>query len=173
MNMAVVSEGAVDVRGLTVALDGTLILGDVTFSLPGGSITVVIGPSGAGKSTLLQAVAGLRTPARGEITVGVSRASARRRRDVGFVFQDPLLFPWRRIRHNVEFGLERLGLSGAERHQRAEASLALVNLIDHARKWPHQLSGGQRQRAGLARALAVEPALLLMDEPFAVLSPGI
>ncbi|MCR6735414.1 MAG: ABC transporter ATP-binding protein [Afipia sp.] len=174
MNLHLVADSAVDIRGLSIAFDQTSVLDDVSFSLCSGEITVLVGPSGAGKSTLLHAIAGVLAPVRGEVRIGAQGASIGNlhgRRDISFVFQEPLLFPWRNILRNVEFGLEGIDLSRAERRSRANAALKLVNLSDQAAKWPHQLSGGQRQRIGLARALAVEPTLLLMDEPFAALDP--
>jgi NitT/TauT family transport system ATP-binding protein len=174
MNKRVASDPAVEIRGISISFNQVPVLEDVSFSLRAGEITVVIGPSGAGKSSLLHVIAGVLPPTSGEVRIGIQTTSlvgSVHRRDIGFVFQEPLLFPWRNIRRNVEFGLEGLDVSRADRHRRADATLALVNLTDQAGKWPYQLSGGQRQRIGLARALVVDPTLLLMDEPFAALDP--
>ncbi len=144
--------------------DATPVLMDFSLSIPRGGFVAVVGPSGAGKSTLVRIVSGLMPPTRGTIRVAAERA--RDRRATSIVFQDARLMPWRRILGNVEFGLEGLALDASQRRDRAMKALAAVGLGDHVHKWPHQLSGGQQQRAGIARALAVEPVLLLMDEPF-------
>ncbi len=162
----------VDIRGLAFgygADDGevTVVLEELTLTLGRGGFLAVVGPSGVGKSTLLRVIAGLIQPLRGSVEV-TARPTAGQR-PAAMVFQEPRLLPWRRIAGNVEFGLEGLVADRAERHRRAAAALALVGLAGEERKWPHQLSGGQRQRVGLARALAVQPALLLMDEPFSAL----
>jgi NitT/TauT family transport system ATP-binding protein len=145
----------------------TQILEQLDLRIEGGEFVAIVGPSGAGKSTLLRVLMGLVAPSEGEVRVDIPRQRGRRR--MALVFQDAKLLPWRRIAANVAFGLEGLGLSGAEIAKRADAALDLVNLAAQSARWPHQLSGGQRQRVGLARALAVEPALLLMDEPFGAL----
>lgn len=147
------------------------VLKDVTFSIRQGEFLALVGPSGVGKSTLLRIIAGLVKPRFGEVKVEVFPKEGAR--DFGFVFQDSRLLPWRRVLHNVMYGLENLIPRRPDRVARAEEALALVGLADMADRWPHQLSGGQRQRVGLARALAVRPAILLMDEPFASLDPKI
>ncbi len=162
----------VDIRGLAFGYgdaDGevTIVLEELTLTLGRGGFLAVVGPSGAGKSTLLRVIAGLIPPQSG--TVEVTARPAAGQRPAAMVFQEPRLLPWRRVAGNVEFGLEGLVAARAERHRRAVAALKLVGLAGAERKWPHQLSGGQRQRVGLARALAVQPALLLMDEPFSAL----
>ena len=124
----------------------------------------VVGGSGVGKSTLLRAAAGLAEPASGEVRFQPPARPRRRSRAV--VFQDSRLMPWRTVGGNVGYGLEGLGLDRAERQRRVDAALQLTGLADYGRRWPHQLSGGQAQRVGIARALAVKPDLLLMDEPF-------
>lgn len=129
-----------------------------------GEFIAVVGGSGVGKSTLLRCVAGLSRESGGAITLNVPHRDTGRRR--GIVFQDGRLMPWRRLRSNVAYGLKGLKLSAEEKQARVDEVLALTRLTELADRWPHQLSGGQVQRAGIARALAVHPDLLLMDEPF-------
>jgi NitT/TauT family transport system ATP-binding protein len=130
----------------------------------------LLGPSGCGKSTLLRLVAGLDRPDEGTITLeaaGRSRPGART--PIAFVFQDPCLMPWRRVLENVSLPLELAGAPPGERRERAREALAQVGLIDAADRYPNELSGGMRMRASLARALTTDPAILLLDEPFAAL----
>jgi NitT/TauT family transport system ATP-binding protein len=143
------------------------VFADIDLVLVPGEFTIVVGASGAGKSTLLRIVAGLLAPSAGIVRRHV--AETPERRPIALVFQEPRLMPWRSVADSVALGLEGLALDAAERHRRALAALALVGLADYAERWPHALSGGQRQRVGIARALAVEPDLLLMDEPFGAL----
>jgi len=132
-----------------------------------GEFVIIVGASGAGKSTLLRVVAGLLAPSRG--TLSHSFTERPDQRSVAMVFQEARLMPWRRVRDNVALGLEGLAVSAAERDRRVDDALALVGLASYGSRWAHELSGGQRQRIGIARALAVEPDLLLMDEPFGAL----
>ena len=159
----------VDIRDLGIAYgNGPPVLSGFSATLPERSFTCVVGSSGVGKSTLLRVIAGLTPPAAGAILVpeeGHDETS----RPFALVFQEPRLLPWRRVIDNVMFGLEGLRLSRHQRLARAQEALALVGLADHAGRWPYQLSGGQRQRVNLARALAVRPRLLLLDEPFSAL----
>jgi NitT/TauT family transport system ATP-binding protein len=149
---------------LTAALSG------IDLDIRRGEFVSLIGPSGCGKSTLLRIIADLTQPSGGEVLVnGKSAAAARRGREYGIVFQAPVLFDWRRVEDNVRLPLELLGMSRAEREERAREMLGLVELTDFARHYPYQLSGGMQQRVAIARALALEPALLLMDEPFGAL----
>nr|WP_307796348.1 ABC transporter ATP-binding protein [Amycolatopsis sp. 195334CR] len=144
------------------------VVDDLRFTVEAGELACIVGPSGCGKSTLLRCVAGLIKPSAGEVRLhgdlidGVPD-------DLAVVFQDysRSLFPWLSVRANVEFPLRWRGLSKAERQRRADEALASVNLPDIGGKYPSQLSGGMQQRVSIARALASEPALLLMDEPFA------
>ena len=157
------------IRGRGQTPDRVLkVLGDVTFDVRQGEIVSLIGESGCGKTTLLKIVQGLIRMDGGSILVdGV--AVDHPGRDRGFVFQHASLLPWRRALHNVEFGLELQGIPAAERAGRARKLLDLVGLGHAADQYPHQLSGGMQQRVGLARALAIDPAILLMDEPFSAL----
>lgn len=145
-------------------------LSDIDLKLDAGDFVSFIGPSGCGKTTLMRVIADLETPTDGHISVnGMSPAEARKKRAYGYVFQAPALYPWRTVQKNVMLPLEIMGLSKQEQKQRAEKNLALVNLEGFEKKFPWQLSGGMQQRVSIARALAVEPDLLLMDEPFGAL----
>ncbi|MFI6349037.1 ABC transporter ATP-binding protein [Streptomyces sp. NPDC050560] len=139
----------------------------VSFRVGPGEFVALVGPSGCGKSSLLMAVAGL-TPCRGTITTQ-GRRVRRPDRSVGQVFQSAALFPWRNVLGNVQYGLRVRGDGRAAARARAMEMLELVGLTEHARKYPHELSGGMQQRVNLARALAVDPEILLLDEPFAAL----
>lgn len=135
-----------------------------------GDFVSFIGPSGCGKTTLLRVIADLETPTAGSISVnGMSPEQARLARAYGYVFQSAALYPWRSIANNVALPLEIMGLSSATIKERVASNLELVNLAGFEKKYPWQLSGGMQQRASIARALAVEPDLLLMDEPFGAL----
>ena len=147
-----------------------VVLQDLDLEVRHGDFIALVGQSGAGKSTLLRVIAGLVPVARGHVHVEPPQETESRQ--IGMVFQDARLLPWRRVLANVEYGLEGLVKSRQERRRRALAALDLVGLTEYAERWPHHLSGGQRQRVGLARALAVRPALLLMDEPFGALDPA-
>ncbi len=141
---------------------------NLSFSLQDGEVVSLIGPSGCGKSTLLNMGSGLDPASEGEVFVDgekVVKPSAH----VAFMLQKDLLFPWRTIRQNVELGLEILGTGAAERAKTATELLGICRLSDFANAYPHQLSGGMRQRAALARTLAVNPSVLLADEPFSAL----
>jgi NitT/TauT family transport system ATP-binding protein len=141
-------------------------LRDVSFTMKEGTFLSIVGPSGCGKSTLLRLIDGLQTADSGEILIG-GRPVRGPGLDRGLVFQSPNLLPWRTALGNVGFGLESLGIRGSEKTRRAKALLDTVGLGDFADFYPSQLSGGMQQRVGLARALAIDPAMLLMDEPFA------
>jgi NitT/TauT family transport system ATP-binding protein len=140
----------------------------VSLDVRAGEFVAVVGPSGCGKSTILNLVAGLDRPSEGRILLnGVPVEGPNP--TVGFMLQKDLLLPWRTIVHNVEFGLEARSISRAERRQRALRELERCRLTDFAQSYPYQLSGGMRQRAALARTLAIEPAIVLLDEPFSAL----
>ncbi|MDX1512724.1 MAG: ABC transporter ATP-binding protein [Gammaproteobacteria bacterium] len=139
----------------------------LNISVEEGEFVTLVGVSGAGKSTLLRVVADLIPPNDGSVKV-VAEAD-RARRPIAMVFQAPLLMPWRTIAGNINLGLEGLNVPEQERRERVEQTLNLVGLAGYGERWPYQLSGGQRQRIGIARALAVNPDVLLMDEPFGAL----
>ncbi|MDH2238210.1 ABC transporter ATP-binding protein [Pigmentiphaga sp. GD03639] len=140
-------------------------LADIDLDIDEGEFVVLLGPSGCGKSTLLEILAGLQRPTAGKALFD-GRPIAGPFPSVGVVFQDASLLPWRTVARNVQLGLEIRGRDKALRRQTAKAYLELVGLAGFGDKYPHQLSGGMRQRAGIARALANEPSVLLMDEPF-------
>lgn len=145
-------------------------LSDIDLDVMRGEFVSFIGPSGCGKTTLLRVIADLEKPTAGSIEVnGMTAEQARLNRAYGYVFQAAALYPWRTIAANVSLPLEVMGLPAAERNARIERNLELVNLSGFEKKYPWQLSGGMQQRASIARALAVEPDMLLMDEPFGAL----
>ncbi len=139
----------------------------LNISIEEGEFVTLVGVSGAGKSTLLRVVADLIHPDKGSVKVDAVSDSTRR--PIAMVFQAPLLMPWRTIADNITLGLEGLDVSDQIRRERVEHTLKLVGLVGYGERWPYQLSGGQRQRIGIARALAVNPDILLMDEPFGAL----
>jgi NitT/TauT family transport system ATP-binding protein len=164
----------IDIRNLSLTFvtnDGPVdALSGIDLSVHRGEFVSLIGPSGCGKTTLLRVIADLEQPTGGSISVnGVTPGEARRNRAYGYVFQAAALYPWRNIARNVALPLEIMGLAKAERDKRVAENLAHVNLTGFERKFPWQLSGGMQQRVSIARALAVEPDLLLMDEPFGAL----
>ncbi len=145
-------------------------LSHVDLSIREGEFVSFIGPSGCGKTTLLRVIADLEQATEGQIAVnGMTPNAARKARAYGYVFQAPALYPWRTVERNVALPLEIMGFSAAERRQRIKANIELVNLSGFERKHPWQLSGGMQQRVSIARALAFDPKLLLMDEPFGAL----
>jgi spermidine/putrescine transport system ATP-binding protein len=147
------------------------VLKDIDLAIGAGEYVALLGPSGCGKTTLLSVLGGFVDPARGRVLIGGRDMThvPPAKRPTTTVFQDYALFPHMTLRDNVGFGLRMAGMGRAERNARAEAMLALVGLSAAAGKRPHELSGGQRQRVGLARALAVEPDVLLLDEPLGAL----
>jgi NitT/TauT family transport system ATP-binding protein len=148
--------------------EGTIALDDVSLDIAAGEFLTLVGPSGCGKSTLLDLVGGLATPTSGEVLLG-GRPVTGPGLDRGVVFQQYALFPWRTAQANVEFGLEVKGVPRRRRSQRAREVLELVGLGSFAGRYPHELSGGMKQRVAIARSLAYEPEVLLMDEPYAAL----
>jgi sulfate transport system ATP-binding protein len=150
---------------------GFIALNEVSLEVRDGSLTALLGPSGGGKSTLLRVIAGLETPDAGRVMIGGEDATAKppQRRNVGFVFQHYAAFKHMTVRKNVAFGLTIRKRSREEIGERVNELLELVHLDGFAERYPSQLSGGQRQRMALARALAVQPRVLLLDEPFGAL----
>ncbi|HEX4144335.1 MAG TPA: ABC transporter ATP-binding protein [Pirellulales bacterium] len=166
----------IEIAGLDVTYrDGLRAVEGVSFSLRAGEFVAMVGPSGCGKSTLLRSIAGLIRPSRGRLTVaGLEPERARRESTrMSFVFQDPTLLPWRDVYHNIALPLEladdHRGRARRDRDARVRQAIELVGLADFAGSYPAGLSGGMRMRVSLARAVVTDPALLLLDEPFAAL----
>ena len=146
-----------------------LAVSEATFDVEDGDLVALVGPSGCGKTTLLKILAGLHSYESGEVRIGSASQPFDPARDIGMVFQQPLLLKWRRILDNVLLPAEILGLPLAESRERARELLALVGLRGSEEKFPYELSGGMQQRAAIARALIHDPKLILMDEPFGAL----
>src|SRR5438132_1616081 len=138
----------------------------ISLQAQAGAFLCIVGPSGSGKSTLLRVLAGLVRQSAGEVRIQADHPGTPL---TAMVFQEHALLPWRTVRDNVTFGLENRGVGRAERDARAREMLAMVGLARFAQHYPHQLSGGMKQRVGIARALANDPEVLLMDEPLAAL----
>jgi NitT/TauT family transport system ATP-binding protein len=167
-------EPTIDAKGLHLTFetnDGPVhALQDVNLEINKGDFVSFIGPSGCGKTTFLRCIAGLETPTSGHILVnGLTPDEARRARAYGYVFQAAGLYPWRTIGGNIRLPLEIMGFSKFEMSERVERVLELVDLTGFDKKFPWQLSGGMQQRASIARALAFDADILLMDEPFGAL----
>lgn len=162
---------SIGVRQLTKKFDGVTAVDQVTFEIGSGALAALLGPSGSGKSTLLRMIAGLEVPDSGDILITGQEAFARSARDrnVGFVFQHYALFRHMTVRDNIAFGLSVRGMPKPQQRARVEELLRLVSLEGLGHRFPSQLSGGQRQRVALARTLAPEPKVLLLDEPFGAL----
>lgn len=141
-------------------------LENINFSIEEQEFVVLVGPSGCGKSTLLNIVGGLLSPSEGQVYFEGSQV---KEPSLGIVFQEIALFPWRSVLENVVYGLEEKGLGKKEREIKGQYYIDMVGLTGFEKAYPKQLSGGMKQRAGIARALSVEPDLLLMDEPFSAL----
>ena len=159
------------VRNVSKRFGSFTALDDVSLEVEGGSLTALLGPSGSGKSTLLRIISGLENPDEGEILISGRDATALtpQKRNVGFVFQHYAAFKHMTVRDNVAFGLKIRRRPRAEIRERVDELLRLVQLEAFGHRYPAQLSGGQRQRMALARALAPEPQVLLLDEPFGAL----
>lgn len=164
----------IELKGLSMTYFGrgtqTVALHNAELAVQAGEFISLIGPSGCGKTTLLRIIADLVQPTGGSILVsGKTPNQARRDREYGYVFQAPVLYEWRSVLHNVMLPLEIMGFSREERRARATKLLAMVGLQEFHESYPWQLSGGMQQRVSIARALAFDPKLLLMDEPFGAL----
>ena len=169
---------ALEFRNISVTIpSGRLLLDDVSLALEEGTVTAVLGRSGSGKTTLLRTANRMIGPSRGQVIVAGTNAKetslVQLRRKIGYVIQETGLFPHFSVDRNIGIVLEAEGLSREKRVARSNELLQLVGLdpATFSHRFPHQLSGGQRQRVGLARALAAEPRILLMDEPFGALDP--
>jgi len=162
------NEVLLSVKGLRKRFGSLNVIDDIDFDLKLGELLCIVGPSGCGKTTILRAIAGLEKPSGGRICLE-GKTIEGPGPDRGMVFQDPALFPWRNSLKNVEFGLEIKGMGREEKERIARSSMDLVGLEDFSHSYPYQLSGGMQQRVGLARALANDPEMLLMDEPFGAL----
>ena len=164
------SRSIMQLKGISKNYGALEAIREIDLNIFEGEFFSIIGPSGCGKTTLLRVIADLETHSSGEILVnGISPSEARQNRAYGYVFQAPALYPWRTVRRNVMLPLEIMGIARAEREARSARYLKLVNLTGFENKYPWQLSGGMQQRVSIARALSVEPELLLMDEPFGAL----
>ena len=165
------SDNAITVRGANKRYGDFTALDNVDFTVPAGSLTALLGPSGSGKSTLLRAIAGLDQPDSGTVVIAGRDVTdvPPQRRGIGFVFQHYAAFKHMTVRDNVGFGLKIRKLGKAEIAEKVDHLLEVVGLAGFQGRYPSQLSGGQRQRMALARALAVDPQVLLLDEPFGAL----
>ena len=159
-------EPIVEMRNVAKTYDsGVEALRGITLALPRGELSTFLGPSGCGKTTLLKIIAGLISPSDGEVWVKGNKVSGPGP-ERAFVFQDFALLPWASVLRNVAFGLELRGIAKDEREEIARKYIAEVGLSSFESRYPHQLSGGMKQRVGLARALAIDADIVLMDEPF-------
>ena len=163
------SESFIHLAGVRKTYGEHLAISDATFDVQAGELVALVGPSGCGKSTLLKILAGLHPHDAGEVRIGSASHPFDAARDVGMVFQAPLLLKWRRVLDNVLLPAEILGLKKKESVERARHLLELVGLTGYEAKYPYELSGGMQQRAAIARALVHDPKLVLMDEPFGAL----
>ncbi|MEY3961517.1 MAG: hypothetical protein RIR14_2171 [Pseudomonadota bacterium] len=173
-DLQVTAEPVIEARNLQLVFetnDGPVhALKDVNLTINKGDFVSFIGPSGCGKTTFLRAIAALEHPTGGTLTVnGMTPDAARQARAYGYVFQAAGLYPWRTIAGNIKLPLEVMGFSKAEQEERVARVLELVELSGFGKKFPWQLSGGMQQRASIARALAFDADILLMDEPFGAL----
>ena len=158
----------IQTKDLAVSFDNaTTVFEGLNLTVEQGELVTLVGVSGAGKSTLLRVIADLIPASEGSVTVDAPVDPTKR--PIAMVFQAANLMPWRRVKDNITLGLEGIAIAESVKQQRVEWTLNLVGLNDMADRWPYQLSGGERQRIGIARALAIDPDILLMDEPFGAL----
>jgi ABC-type nitrate/sulfonate/bicarbonate transport system ATPase subunit len=162
---------AIEIHGVSKWFDGAggplMVLKDMELAVEAGSVLAILGASGCGKSTLLNIISGIVRPSTGYVSFGGIQADRFTGwRSISYMFQEDRLLPWRTALANVEFALEAGSMPRRERHERARAALALVDLSGFESAFPYQLSGGMRSRVALARSLVTEPSILLMDEPF-------
>lgn len=160
-----------EMKNIYKTFDGFHASNGVNFSVEKGDLAALLGPSGSGKTTILRMIAGLDTPDSGDIIINNTKVNSLpgSKRGIGFVFQNYALFRYMTVADNIAFGLEVQKKSKAEIKERVEELLELISMKDLGKRYPHQLSGGQRQRVAFARALAPNPLLLLLDEPFAAI----
>ncbi|MBU3967853.1 MAG: ABC transporter ATP-binding protein [Euryarchaeota archaeon] len=160
--------GRLILKGVSRKFNGFLAVSDVNLEIADGEFVCLLGPSGCGKTTILRLAAGLDAPTEGELFLDSKKIEGVND-ECGFVFQEYVLFPWRTVKGNIEFGPEMKGIRKEEREQIALHYIDLVGLKGFENHYPHELSGGMKQRVGIARAYANSPKLLLMDEPFGAL----
>ncbi|MBB3063754.1 MULTISPECIES: ABC transporter ATP-binding protein [Limibacillus] len=158
----------IEIKGVSKHFGDVVAVDNASFDIPANRFVSIIGPSGCGKSTLLRVVSGLSEPTCGEVLIGGVPVSGPAK-DTGMVFQSPVLLPWRTTLDNVLLTCEMSGAKPEKYRQRAMELIALAGLTGFENSYPHQLSGGMQQRAGICRALLLNPALILMDEPFGAL----
>jgi NitT/TauT family transport system ATP-binding protein len=161
----------IQVKELSVAYDGNLAIRRVDFTVEEGEFVAILGPSGCGKSTFLHVLAGLLRPSAGVAEIQGKRVSGAVTDlpPIGYVFQDHRLLPWRTVAQNLQIVLAAVGIPKAEWEERIDRYLKMLQIDRFRSAWPMQMSGGQRQRVSIARALAIDPAVVLMDEPFSTL----
>lgn len=163
------ADSSIRISGLGKRYGGLHVLRDVNLSIAKREILAVVGPSGCGKTTLLRNIVGLTPYEEGDVFIDGVRVDNVPHQGVGMVFQHFGLFPWKTVYNNVAYGLRLAGIEGAELKERVVRNIELVGLSGFEGAYPHQLSGGMQQRCGLARALAMEPSVLLLDEPFSAI----
>ncbi|MDT0269837.1 ABC transporter ATP-binding protein [Streptomyces sp. DSM 44915] len=165
---ATTDEPYLELRGVTVRHGERTVVSGIDLTLRPGEFLALLGPSGCGKSSLLQVLAGLARVAGGSLRLDGADATEGlgQRVRVGYVFQDHRLLPWRTVGQNIEIAMKAAGVPKAEWDERIDRFLSMLRVAEHRTAWPMRLSGGQRQRVSIARALAVDPDIVLMDEPF-------
>jgi NitT/TauT family transport system ATP-binding protein len=165
-----VKSSAVAVRDLGKTFpNGFRALDEITLDIKDGQFLTIVGPSGCGKSTLLQIVAGLVPASHGKVLIGDDPVTEPRPNEIAVIFQDALLLPWKTALQNIEFPLDLRGVPATQRRAKSLEMMQLVGLARFGESYPHQLSGGMRQRVSIARGLAQDPRIILMDEPFGAL----